>query len=131
MLSPEPENLRAVLELEMVAKQGMPIVFWVGAGVSRFAGVPTWSELAASMHCVFSKTEVGYDRNGQSSLLRSEQYPAFFSARLARRSAFRGREATSALGSSRGGGRARVVGVELTLGKAVSRSHAGDASGSL
>lgn len=58
--------------------QARPLVIWVGAGVSAWAGYPLWQDLAAKLHTTFSREESGYDRDLSSRLLKETKYPELF-----------------------------------------------------
>ena len=55
-----------------------PLVVWLGAGASAWAGYPLWSELAGRMHSRFAREVRTYDTNSGSALLGAEEYPKLF-----------------------------------------------------
>lgn len=58
--------------------QSRPLVIWVGAGVSAWAGYPLWQDLAARLHTSFSREESTYDKNLSAQLLKEARYPELF-----------------------------------------------------
>jgi len=55
-----------------------PLVFWLGAGVSKWCGYPLWGELADKLHSCFLKYEPTYDKQNAITLLKENNYPDFF-----------------------------------------------------
>lgn len=50
----------SVSRLREVVRQGRPITVWVGAGASRWAGLPSWRESARQMRRIFAKSVSGF-----------------------------------------------------------------------
>jgi hypothetical protein len=63
---------------DIIVEGSKPLVFWVGAGASRWCGYPSWYELAKSLHSRFSKAERRYDRATGSQLI-DKDLPKVFS----------------------------------------------------
>jgi len=61
-----------------VRDQTRPLIIWIGAGVSSWAGYPFWLDLAAKMHTIFSREEPDYDKDLSSQLLKEAKYPELF-----------------------------------------------------
>ena len=62
----------------VVHRNRQPLVIWLGAGASAWAGYPLWNELAATMHVRFSREVSTYAKTTGSGLLSSESYPKLF-----------------------------------------------------
>jgi hypothetical protein len=77
--SSEGETLAALFDLRDVSASGRPVVLWIGAGASRWAGYPTWSELAELLHREFLKLEPSYDRRAGAKALAEDALPLVFS----------------------------------------------------
>ena len=79
MFSEDQETLTALNALgEVVQRNRPPLVIWLGAGVSAWAGYPLWAELAATMHRRFSRELSTYAKNTGSGLLAAESYLKLF-----------------------------------------------------
>src|SRR5438552_516919 len=65
--------------LEETARNGRPLLFWLGAGVSAWNGHPSWRELAEDYHGRFVATEPEYDQQGARQAIYRKAYPEFFS----------------------------------------------------
>ena len=63
---------------DIIVEGSKPLVFWVGAGASRWRGYPSWDGLAKLLHSRFSKAEPRYDRATGSQLIDND-LPAVFS----------------------------------------------------
>ena len=68
-----------LLDSEVRARR-RPLVIWVGAGASTWAGYPLWSELASRMHSDFSRNESRYDSVRGAEQLEHEHFPELFQA---------------------------------------------------
>jgi hypothetical protein len=55
-----------------------PLVFWVGAGVSKWLGYPLWAEIAADLRREFFKHVGGFDNNRALKLIAAGSFPDFF-----------------------------------------------------
>jgi len=72
-------TLSALNELvELRSNSPKPLVFWIGAGASRWAGLPGWSELADSMFREFGRKEPLFDKQRAEDLLEKKAFPTFF-----------------------------------------------------
>jgi hypothetical protein len=74
----DPATRTAVRELEdTLSKSRKPLVFWLGAGTSAWAGLPTWNELASRALNAFKAYEAGLDQTAQEFFARGN-YPGLF-----------------------------------------------------
>jgi len=79
LFSSDQETSAALNSLTTVVRdQSRPLIMWVGAGVSSWAGYPNWLDLAAEMHSKFSREESGYNKGLSSQLLNEAKYPQLF-----------------------------------------------------
>lgn len=79
MLSDDRETYAALAALTAVAEDGRrPIVFWIGAGASAWAGYPLWQELASQMHTRFSREAIQYDRSVATTELTEDRFSDLF-----------------------------------------------------
>ena len=64
----------------MSAVQGRrrPLVVWVGAGASAWAGYPLWRALAEDMHRRFAREVSTYDKRTAAAILAARSYPKLF-----------------------------------------------------
>lgn len=69
-------SLRALREVVLNGRR--PIVLWIGAGASKWAGYPLWKELARQMRADFAKLVQEFRNERALKLLQSERYPEFF-----------------------------------------------------
>ena len=69
-------SLRALREI--VTKYRRPVVLWVGAGASRWAGYPSWKDVARGLRLDFLKFVAGFDNTLASKLIQSQKFPDFF-----------------------------------------------------
>jgi SIR2-like domain len=80
MIQPSHETFTALGQLYEIARsKSKPLVFWVGAGASRWAGVPSWEQLANDMHRQFSRFEKDYQKALATEYLESQKCPSVFS----------------------------------------------------
>jgi hypothetical protein len=63
---------------DVIDKGEKPIIIWLGAGVSRWCGFPTWSETAEHLHKRYVALEAGYDRQQGFTLVQETKFPEFF-----------------------------------------------------
>lgn len=70
---------KALFELRDASRKGKPIVIWVGAGASRWAGYPGWDDFAENLHSHFVKYEPRYEAKVGAGFLQSAQLPSVFS----------------------------------------------------
>lgn len=81
MLEPSHETFAAITELcEIAAERSRPLVFWVGAGASRWAGVAGWAKLAEIVHQDFSRKEPNYPRDIVATAIDDGRFPEVFGA---------------------------------------------------
>ncbi|MGZ4979514.1 MAG: SIR2 family protein [Methylobacter sp.] len=79
MLSSDRETYAALAALTAIAESGArPIVFWIGAGASAWAGYPLWQELASQMHTRFSREATNYDRSEATIELTEDRFSDLF-----------------------------------------------------
>jgi SIR2-like domain len=75
------DDAQSVLSVRMLAKtaadRAKPMVFWVGAGASRWLGYPSWVELARHVRKVFFQTVAGFDNKRAVDLINRQEFPAF------------------------------------------------------
>ncbi|WP_291997253.1 SIR2 family protein [Candidatus Accumulibacter sp. ACC012] len=79
MFASDEETYAALDELaRLVGTSERPLVLWIGAGASMWAGYPSWLELTSQMHSTFSREERAYDKTIASQLLSDGDYPKVF-----------------------------------------------------
>lgn len=79
MFCENKETYSALNALESVVRTGSrPLVVWLGAGASAWAGYPLWGKLANQMHRRFGREVSNYDRKVGTALLSQESYPELF-----------------------------------------------------
>lgn len=66
------------LLLDTLRQSGKPLLFWFGAGVSKWCEYPLWRELAENLHSELLKYESGYNREQGLSLMGVADYPNYF-----------------------------------------------------
>lgn len=77
--SSDIQTFYSLRELYEVIKDGeKPIVFWIGAGTSKWCGFPLWYELAENFHSNFLKTESDYNKQTAADLIETQSFPDFF-----------------------------------------------------
>jgi hypothetical protein len=75
----DPESVLALRQLATIAADAArPIVYWVGAGASRWLGYPSWREISRQLQKTFFKQVSGFDNSLATGLLNKEDYPAIF-----------------------------------------------------
>lgn len=80
MILPDDSTTKALQRLFRVVRNNeRSVLFWLGAGVSRWAGFPLWPELAATVHSEFLRTVREYDGKDGSALLERRDYAGLFS----------------------------------------------------
>lgn len=80
LLAGDPPTIKAIHRLLMVVRAGeRPVVLWIGAGVSSWAGYPLWPALADRFHSTYIRSVDSYDSERAAHLLGINQYPEFFS----------------------------------------------------
>jgi hypothetical protein len=80
MLNGKNKNTFHAIRLlcDTLHESNKPLVFWLGAGVSKWCGYPLWGEIADKLHSCFLKYEPSYDKEKAITLLSSKKYPDFF-----------------------------------------------------
>jgi len=68
----------SLFRLEKVTRGGRPIVFWIGAGASRWAGLPSWHDSARKMRKLFAANVPNFPDATAESHIASEAYPDLF-----------------------------------------------------
>jgi hypothetical protein len=64
--------------VDLKAKAVRPIVFWIGAGASRWAHLPGWADLADAMRSQFRKYEAKFANQDAAVLCEKRCFPEFF-----------------------------------------------------
>jgi hypothetical protein len=76
----EKQNFYTLMRLrDLVVEGSRPLVFWVGAGSSRWCGYPAWDALAEQFHSLFSRSESRYEKSVTADLLARGDLPGVFS----------------------------------------------------
>ncbi|MDD5336187.1 MAG: SIR2 family protein [Rhodoferax sp.] len=79
MLSSDNQTYAALQALtDAGERRQRPIVFWIGAGASAWAGFPLWQELASKMHSHFARTVSSYEKQSAAKALADGRFPAVF-----------------------------------------------------
>src|ERR1039458_3500911 len=75
----DADSVLAVRLLGRIVAEGTrPIVFWVGAGASRWLGYPSWKELALQLRKTFFQHSATFDNRRAIELINKEDFPAIF-----------------------------------------------------
>lgn len=75
----DPESVLAMRQLAKTAASGeRPIVFWVGAGVSRWLGYPSWKDLTLQLRRIFFRQVANFDNKRAENLINEEDFPGIF-----------------------------------------------------
>jgi hypothetical protein len=75
----DPQTVVSLRQLRSIVQSGKrPIVFWVGAGASRWLGYPSWKQLALSIRRDFATNTAGFDNSRALECLNREDFPAVF-----------------------------------------------------
>jgi hypothetical protein len=75
----DPGSVMSLRRLKEVASAGdRPLVFWVGAGSSRWLGYPGWKDLTLQLRKNFFQAVAGFDNQGAQGLISKEDFPAMF-----------------------------------------------------
>jgi hypothetical protein len=79
----DPKDIRTLYSLRelqrLVAQKTGPVVWWVGAGASKWCGYPLWDELAINFHDEYRRHEKDYDLIDAGKRLTAKDYPGLFS----------------------------------------------------
>ncbi|WP_283745741.1 SIR2 family protein [Sideroxydans sp. CL21] len=79
MFSDNQETAEALNSLiAAVQNPTRPLIIWIGAGASAWAGYPLWQDLAAKMHSTYSREEHSYNKITSALLLKEGKFPEFF-----------------------------------------------------
>lgn len=79
MFATDEETYAAIQALAgLVGTSERPLVLWIGAGASMWAGYPSWLDLTSQMHSQFSREERTYDKNLAGQWLSDGDYPKVF-----------------------------------------------------
>ena len=79
MFCEDLETTRALSALKsVIVCRRRPLVVWLGAGASAWAGYPLWDELADRMHRRFAREVDKYVKKTALSLLAERAYPELF-----------------------------------------------------
>jgi hypothetical protein len=77
----DPGTFRAIRELRhLIQDSKKPVIFWVGAGASKWLGYPLWKEIAHELRREFSKYADGFDSGEAVKLIKSNSLPEFSSS---------------------------------------------------
>lgn len=74
----DPDTSTSLQELDRLARAGASVVIWIGAGASRWAGYPSWGDVARAVHRAFIKRVPAYPRDRALELLKATKWPALF-----------------------------------------------------
>ncbi len=74
----DPFTLPSLNRLRDAVRQKRPLVIWIGAGASRWAGLPGWHDSARLMRSIFSKRLPGFPRDLADQRLGVHDYPGVF-----------------------------------------------------
>jgi hypothetical protein len=79
MLNADDPNTHASRQrLKEAIRQKRPLVLWVGAGASQWAGLPSWHESARQMRRTFSRSVAAFPDEEAKALISSKAYPELF-----------------------------------------------------
>jgi hypothetical protein len=62
----------------VVATASRPIVFWVGAGSSKWLGFPSWKELTLALRKDFARSVASFDNQRALERINKSDFPAVF-----------------------------------------------------
>jgi hypothetical protein len=74
----DPYTSASLHRLKEAIRQRRPLVLWVGAGASRWAGLPSWHHSAKQMRKTFSKSVPDFPNDLAESHIASKTYPDVF-----------------------------------------------------
>jgi hypothetical protein len=76
----EKQNFHTLMRLrDVMLERAKPLVFWVGAGASRWCNYPGWNDLAERFHATFARSEAKYRKAESAASLAASDFPAVFS----------------------------------------------------
>src|SRR5882724_9937008 len=76
----DKQNFSSLMQLRDVVSAGTkPLIFWIGAGCSKWKGYPLWMELAENLHSAYSRQETSYSKGVGARLLMRGEFPRLFS----------------------------------------------------
>ena len=80
MLNADDQNtFLAIRELTKLMEESQkPLIFWIGAGASKWLDYPLWNELALDLRRQFFKYVPGFDNDLALRLIRENSFPQFF-----------------------------------------------------
>jgi hypothetical protein len=74
----DPETIFSLhLLRETITTGNRAIVFWIGAGTSRWAGYPSWKDFVLDVRSDFFKSKGGFNNDLALKLIDSGNFPAF------------------------------------------------------
>jgi SIR2-like domain/SEC-C motif len=76
--SADSKTFFSIQLLKQIVSSKRPIIWWVGAGASRWAGYESWSDLARRMRSHFYKSQPGFDNTAAKRSIEDERYPDLF-----------------------------------------------------
>jgi hypothetical protein len=76
--SSSTETVFALRNFRRVVVSGRPIVWWIGAGASRWAGFESWKDLARRMRSHFHKNQPDFDNTVGKLRISTGDYPGLF-----------------------------------------------------
>lgn len=75
----DPNTHFAIKELcDVASAHSKPIVFWIGAGASRWCGIPSWGSLAEELNTLFRRRAHLFDKNAAGRALGDGDFPQVF-----------------------------------------------------
>ena len=79
MFCEDLETRQSLSALEsLIVGRRRPLVVWLGAGTSTWAGYPLWGQLADQMHQRFAREVGTYAKEDAALLLAEGAYPKLF-----------------------------------------------------
>jgi NAD-dependent SIR2 family protein deacetylase len=74
----DPYTPASLNRLKEAMRRKRPLVLWIGAGASRWAGLPSWHDSARQMRRTFIKSVPAFPDDVAKPLLSSKAYPDLF-----------------------------------------------------
>jgi hypothetical protein len=75
----DPATFLSIRELRrLVQESKKPLVFWIGAGASKWLDYPLWKEFAKELRREFFKYVSGFDNIAALKLIETNSFPKFF-----------------------------------------------------